>query len=67
MMDRLSAVLNMGGYGTFVWPAFLASGLVLIALLAASRQFAKAQERTFARLESGAGAGAPAEEDGHET
>jgi len=66
-MDRLAEFLNMGGYGAFVWPAYVASGLVLIALLAASRRFAKAQERTFARLEAGAGAGAPAAEDGHET
>jgi heme exporter protein CcmD len=63
-MDSLAEFFNMGGYGAFVWPAFIASGLVLIALLAASRHFAKAQERTFARLEGVAGG--PAEEDGHE-
>ena len=63
-MDPLAEFFNMGGYGAFVWPAFVASGLVLIALLAASRQFAKAQERTFARLESGADA--LIEGDGHE-
>ncbi|HJO69673.1 MAG TPA: heme exporter protein CcmD [Rhodospirillales bacterium] len=66
-MDSLAAFFNMGGYGAFVWPAFVTSGLVLIALLAASWHFAKAQERTLARLESDAGAGAGAAEDGHET
>ena len=63
-MDSLAEFFNMGGYGAFVWPAFIASGLVLIALLAASRHFAKTQERTLARLEGVADA--PAEEDGHE-
>ena len=58
-MDSLSAFLDMGGYGAFVWPSFAITVAVLAGLLVASVRSASARERELAALraaESAAGA-----------
>lgn len=43
---------QMGGYAAYVWPAFGAAALILIALLVISVRTLRARERTLRRLES---------------
>ena len=49
-MDRLSAFLAMGGYGGYVWTAYLVAVVVLAALLVASLRSARKQEARLAAL-----------------
>ena len=44
--------LAMGGYGGYVWPAFIVTAVVLIGLLAVSLQRLRAKERELARLQA---------------
>ena len=43
-MDALLTFLDMGGYGDFIWPAYVIVTIVLAGLLIASRRFVKAVE-----------------------
>ena len=43
-MDALLTFLDMGGYGDFIWPAYVIVTIVLVGLLISSRRFVKAAE-----------------------
>ena len=43
-MDQLTNYIAMGGYGGFIWPAYVVTATVLIGLLIASRRTLKARE-----------------------
>jgi heme exporter protein D len=49
-MDRLSHFLAMGGYGAYIWPAYLIAGVVLAVLLVDSLYGARVQEKRLAAL-----------------
>jgi heme exporter protein D len=49
-MDRLSAFLAMGGYGGYIWTAYLVAVVVLAALLVASLRSVRKQEARLAAL-----------------
>ncbi|MCR4378032.1 MAG: heme exporter protein CcmD [Rhodospirillales bacterium] len=42
--------LSMGGYGAYVWPSYVMSAVLLVALLAASVRGLKSTETEFDRL-----------------
>jgi heme exporter protein D len=46
----LSVFMAMGGYGAYVWPAFVLTAGVMIALLIASVRSLKAREKDLLRL-----------------
>lgn len=46
----MSAFLEMGGYGAYVWPAFVLTAGVMIGLLAASVRSLHAREADLMRL-----------------
>ena len=46
----LSAFLEMGGYGAYVWPAFALTAAVLVGLLVASVRSLRAREKDLTRL-----------------
>lgn len=46
----LSALLGMGGYGVYVWPAFGLTAAVMIGLLIASVRSLRAREKDLLRL-----------------
>jgi heme exporter protein D len=48
-MDRLSDFLAMGGYGAYVWAAYLIAAVVMLALLVGSLRSLRTQE---SRLEA---------------
>jgi heme exporter protein D len=50
-MEGLSAFLDMGGYGAFVWPAYGITAFVLLALLVISRGALARSEATLTALE----------------
>jgi heme exporter protein D len=49
-MDALGRYLAMGGYAVFVWPAFVLSAAVLIAVLMQSLKKLKSSEAALADL-----------------
>jgi len=49
-MERLMDFLSMGGYGGYIWPAYLIAAAVLIALLIASLRSVRGQEARLAAL-----------------
>jgi heme exporter protein D len=49
-MDRLMEFLAMGGYGGYIWPAYLIAAVVLLALLVTSLRGARGQEARLATL-----------------
>ncbi len=49
-MDALGSYLAMGGYAAFVWPAFVLSAAVLLAVLAQSMKKLKSSEAALADL-----------------
>lgn len=51
-MTTFSSFLDMGGYGTYVWPSYAIAALVLIGLLVTSVTRLRANRRTLARLEA---------------
>ena len=51
-MERISAFIDMGGYGAFVWPAYGATAVVLVALLLFSRRALGRSEAALAALQS---------------
>ncbi|MEL0107637.1 MAG: heme exporter protein CcmD [Rhodospirillaceae bacterium] len=46
-----SHFFDMGGYGAFVWPAFLISAAVLLVMLIVSLRNLKTQSRMLEQLE----------------
>ena len=44
--------LSMGGYGAYVWPSYIMSAVLLVALLAASVRGLKSTEIEFDRLKA---------------
>lgn len=48
--DALSAFWAMGGYATYVWPAFAATAAVLVGLAIASVRSLRAREADLIRL-----------------
>jgi len=51
-MAEVEAYLGMGGYGAFIWAAYLLATLILAGLLAQSRRVLKKQEALLLRLKS---------------
>lgn len=51
----MSDFLAMGGYGGYVWPAFIVTAVVMIGLLAVSLQRLRTKERELARLQAATG------------
>jgi len=49
-MDRLMTFLSMGGYGGYIWPAYLIAAVVLLGLLVASLRGVRGQEARLAAL-----------------
>lgn len=49
-MDRFTDFLSMGGYGGYIWPAYLIAAGVLVGLLVASLRNARGQEARLAAL-----------------
>jgi heme exporter protein D len=45
------AILSMGGYGGYVWPAYVLAALVMAGLLAVSLIGARQSEKELARLQ----------------
>lgn len=43
-MDAFSSYFTMGGYGSFVWPAYVVALLVMAGVLLASLRAARARE-----------------------
>ncbi len=54
-MDAVSAFLDMGGYGRFVWPAFGATAVVMVGLLVTSVRSLLVKERALAALQANLG------------
>ncbi len=52
-MDGLTAFLDMGGYGHFVWPAYGIVCVVLVGLMIDSRRSLKSAEAALAALAPG--------------
>jgi len=49
-MEGLSAFLDMGGYGQFVWPAYGVVCVVLVGLMIESRRSLKSAEAALAAM-----------------
>lgn len=47
--------LSMGGYGAYVWPSYIMSAVLLVALLVASVRGLKSTETEFDRLKAANG------------
>jgi len=50
-MDSFMALLDMGGYGHFVWPAYGVVAVVLVGLMIDSRRSLKTAETELATLD----------------
>ena len=50
-MEAINELLSMGGYGGYVWPSYLVTAAVLIAMLAASLRLLRSNEATIRDLE----------------
>ncbi|MFC4271991.1 heme exporter protein CcmD [Sneathiella chungangensis] len=48
----MATFFDMGGYGLFIWPCFVISAIVLLALYFLSRQRLKRVERELSVMES---------------
>lgn len=53
MREGLAGFLAMGGYGAFIWGAYAAAALVLVAILVASIARVAREERALDRLAAG--------------
>ena len=49
-MSSLTDFLAMGGYAPFVWPAFSAAAIIMVALAVFSRRALRANEATLEAL-----------------
>jgi len=50
-VNSLSSFLDMGGYGTFVWPSFGLSAILLVGIFVVSVRSLKANRQTLLNLE----------------
>lgn len=53
-MDQLAALIHLGGYGAYVWPAYGVAAVVLLGLLWHTLASLRANERLAARLQAAA-------------
>ena len=51
-METISAYLDMGGHGGFIWPAYAIVTVVMVGLMIVSRRSLKAAEETLKKLEN---------------
>jgi heme exporter protein D len=51
-MDRIATFFAMGGYATYVWPAFAITAIVMIGLLIETLRTLHRRERELAELEA---------------
>ena len=51
-MDQITALLHLGGYGAYVWPAYGVAAIVLIGGLWHTLASLRANEALVARLQS---------------
>lgn len=51
-MNGLLQFLDMGGYGVFVWPSFIATAAVMGGLIVTSHRAMRANESGLAALQS---------------
>lgn len=56
-MEAFSKLIDMGGYGAFVWPAYLVTAVVMIALVVESRRRIARNESLLRDLEALRGTG----------
>lgn len=68
-MEGVSGLIAMGGYGAYVWPAYLATAVVMGGLVIESRRRIARNEALLAELEllRSAGGGAMQSESSNET
>lgn len=52
-MDRLHSLIEMGGYGAYVWPAYGITAVVLVGVLVASHRALRRSEADLSRLQEG--------------
>jgi len=50
-MESLSQFLDMGGYGAFVWPSYLATAVIMVWLAVQTRRWIKRNEALVTELE----------------
>ena len=50
-METLTEVLNMGGYGAYVWPSFSIAALAMLLLLVVSLRALGQAKRSLAMLQ----------------
>jgi len=53
-MEKLTEVLAMGGYATYVWPSFIIAAITMIAMVATSMRSLRKAQRTLAELQNSA-------------
>jgi len=51
-MDGIKDFIDMGGYGSYVWPSYLVTAVVMIIMLVASLRMLKANAATMEALEN---------------
>ena len=49
-MSQLFTILDMSGYGNFIWPAFGISAIILLGILVNSQRFLKRTEKELEML-----------------
>ena len=53
----MSDFLTMGGYGSYVWPAYVVAVVVMVGLLVATLRSARSSEKTLDLLQQARGRG----------
>ncbi len=51
-MNAIQDFLAMGGYGAFVWPAFIVTAVVMIVLIVVSQRALRADQRALKALQA---------------
>ena len=54
-MEPILKFLQMGGYAAYVWPSFILTAAVLVAVLVSSMRFMKKSEDVLKSLQDGNG------------
>ena len=52
MMEAFAEFLEMGGYGAFIWPAYLATAAIMIGLAVRTRRWIRRSEALVEDLEA---------------
>ena len=52
-MERIEAYFAMGGFGAYVWPAFLIAAMVMVGQVVASLRSLRRREAALAEFEAG--------------